>query len=115
MVSSVSLGGKEVTQIFKSSQSQDRTRNFKVGRQRSYQKHQPCPPNINIFGNLVLQTNIVPPKLTHHSMASPKPSPFTADVLKIDQVLFFKAASPRALETSVDDIAPSMSYIVNII
>ena len=45
----------------------------------------------------------------YHSIASSRPSPFNADVLNIDHVLFFSADKPKAVETSVADIEPSMS------
>ena len=38
----------KVAQIFESWQSQDRTGDLVVGRQRSYQLRQPCPPNKQI-------------------------------------------------------------------
>ena len=38
------MAEKKVTEIFKSRQSQDRTGDLVVGRQRSYQLQQPCPP-----------------------------------------------------------------------
>ena len=47
---------------------------------------------------------------TNHSIASSSPSPFTAEVLNIDHGLLLSAERPRALETSVADIAPSMSW-----
>ena len=46
----------------------------------------------------------------HHSIASSSPSPFSADVLNIAHVLFFRAERPRALEISDGDMAPSMSW-----
>ena len=46
---------------------------------------------------------------TYHSIASSRPSPFNADVLNMDHVLFFSADKPNAVETSVADIEPSMS------
>ena len=47
---------------------------------------------------------------SYHSIASSSPSPLIAEVLKIAQVLFLRAESPRAVEISEGVIAPSMSF-----
>jgi hypothetical protein len=47
---------------------------------------------------------------TDQSSPSLRPSPFTAEVLKICHVLFFSAESPRPSETSDGVIAFGMSY-----
>lgn len=52
---------------------------------------------------------------THHSMASSNPSPLRADVLNIAHVLRLRADKPRAVDTSEGVIAPSISYICDII
>ena len=46
---------------------------------------------------------------TDHSIASWRPSPLRAEVLKIAHVLFFKADSPNALDISGGVMAPSIS------
>lgn len=47
--------------------------------------------------------------LTHHSIASSRPSPLVAEVLNMDHVRLFNAERPRALDTSDADMAPSIS------
>ena len=47
---------------------------------------------------------------SYHSIASSSPSPLIAEVLKIAQVLFLRAESPRAVEISEGVIAPSISF-----
>ena len=48
----------------------------------------------------------------YHSMASSSPSPFKADVLKIDHVRFFSADRPNALDISEGVMAPSKSCLL---
>ena len=48
-------------------------------------------------------------RLTNHSIASSRPSPFVADVLKIAHVLLFSAESPKAVEISEGLMAPCKS------
>ena len=47
---------------------------------------------------------------SHHSIASSRPSPLTADVLKIAHVLFFSAERPSAVDISDGLMAPCISY-----
>lgn len=49
-------------------------------------------------------------RVTHHSIACSKPSPFSADVLNIAHVLLLSADRPNAVDTSEGLMAPSMSY-----
>lgn len=48
---------------------------------------------------------------TYHSIASSRPTPFRAEVLKICHFLSFRAGRPRAFATSVGVIAWSMSCL----
>ena len=49
---------------------------------------------------------------TNHSIASSRPMPLVADVLKIWYFLFFIDESPRALATSAGVIEPSISCLL---
>lgn len=49
---------------------------------------------------------------THHSIASSRPVPLVADVLKICHFLSLRAGRPRALATSVGVMAWSMSCLL---
>ena len=48
--------------------------------------------------------------ITNHSIASSRPAPCVADVLKICHVLLFSAARPSSRDTSAGVRAPSRSW-----